>query len=199
MATSVTTRSFHFAYPWRNADFWTVCSFLPWFIFLFTFPILLSSPECKSQTQGWSREKNGGWIQTHNPSLLHRCMPPNLQQRIRILIWKEQQVSQASPANHTLPIALWLWSLESGVYSLGSNIWALSLTFTSLSFSFIIYEIRGGVPLWLSGLRIQCCHCSSLGQCCGVGSVLGLGASICCGTAKKRKIYAWGCHIETRQ
>ena len=23
-----------------------------------------------------------------------------------------------------------------------------------------------GVPMWLSGLRIQCCHCSGLGHCC---------------------------------
>ena len=26
-----------------------------------------------------------------------------------------------------------------------------------------------GVLLWYSGLRIWCCHCSSLGRCCGMG------------------------------
>ena len=36
-------------------------------------------------------------------------------------------------------------------------------------------EACGGVPLWCSGLRIQHCHCSGGGCCCGTGSIPGLG------------------------
>ena len=49
---------------------------------------------------------------------------------------------------------------------------------------------KGGVPCWSSGLRIQHCHSSSLGRCCGVVSIPGLGTSIflyAVGTAKKKK------------
>ena len=28
--------------------------------------------------------------------------------------------------------------------------------------------------MWVSGLKIWCCHCSGLGCCCGVGSIPGL-------------------------
>ena len=35
--------------------------------------------------------------------------------------------------------------------------------------------------MWHSGLRIQCCHCSSLGCCCG------LGTSACCWHGQKEK------------
>ena len=34
---------------------------------------------------------------------------------------------------------------------------------------------------WLSGLKIQCCHC------CGSGSILGLGTSECHGCSQKKK------------
>ena len=34
-----------------------------------------------------------------------------------------------------------------------------------------------GVPLWLSGLRIQHCHCCGSGHCCGTGSIPGPGTS----------------------
>lgn len=33
-------------------------------------------------------------------------------------------------------------------------------------------KVEPGVPLWRSGLRIQCCHCSSSGHYCGTGSFL---------------------------
>ena len=45
-------------------------------------------------------------------------------------------------------------------------------------------EMFLGVPWWLSGLRIWCCHCSSLCHCCGTGSVPDLGTS-----AKKREMF----------
>ena len=49
-----------------------------------------------------------------------------------------------------------------------------------------------GVPLWCSGLRIWCCHCSGLGPCCG--SSLGpSGTSTRLGVAKK-KIYIYISH-----
>ena len=38
-------------------------------------------------------------------------------------------------------------------------------------------SIKIGVPWWHNGLRIQGCHCSSLGCCCGTGSIPGLGIS----------------------
>ena len=38
-----------------------------------------------------------------------------------------------------------------------------------------------GVPLWLSRLRIQCCHC------CGASSIPGWGTLHVRGTAKKKK------------
>ena len=44
-----------------------------------------------------------------------------------------------------------------------------------------------GVPWWLSGLKIQCCPCSGLGHCCGVGLIPGPGTSICCRRGQKIK------------
>ena len=41
------------------------------------------------------------------------------------------------------------------------------------------------VPLWLSGLRICCCHCSGSVCCCGVGSIPGSETSHAAGEAKK--------------
>ena len=45
-----------------------------------------------------------------------------------------------------------------------------------------------GVPLWLSGLRIWCCHCCGSGYCSGTGSVPGLRTSACrrCSQEKKK-------------
>ena len=45
---------------------------------------------------------------------------------------------------------------------------------------------RLGVLLWHSGLRIRYCHCSSLGGCCGTGSVLDTG-STCRGHGQTKK------------
>ena len=39
--------------------------------------------------------------------------------------------------------------------------------------------------LWLSDLRIQHFHCSSLGHCCGAGSISGLRTSTCCRCSQK--------------
>ena len=44
-----------------------------------------------------------------------------------------------------------------------------------------ILENLHGVPQWLSGLRIQCCHC------CGAGLIPGLGTSASCGCRQKKK------------
>ena len=41
--------------------------------------------------------------------------------------------------------------------------------------------------LWLSGLRIQHCHWSSLGRCCGAGSIPAPGTSTCHGHGQKKK------------
>lgn len=41
------------------------------------------------------------------------------------------------------------------------------------------YKTR--VPLWLSKLRIWCCHCCGLGCCCGTSSIPGPGTCTCCG------------------
>ena len=48
-----------------------------------------------------------------------------------------------------------------------------------------IKKMHMGVPWWLSRLRIQCCHCSSSGCCCGRGSTLGPGTSTCHGRGPK--------------
>ena len=47
-----------------------------------------------------------------------------------------------------------------------------------------------GVLLWYRVLRIQCCHCSNSGCCCGAGSIPGPGTSIChgCGQEKKNTV-----------
>ena len=52
----------------------------------------------------------------------------------------------------------------------------------------MFYQQEKGVPLRHSGLRIQCCHCSSLGCCCHTGSISGLGTSTChrCGPRKTK-------------
>ena len=47
--------------------------------------------------------------------------------------------------------------------------------------------LQGGVPMWLSRLKIQPYHCSGSGCCCGVGSIPDPGISICCGCGKKKK------------
>ena len=41
--------------------------------------------------------------------------------------------------------------------------------------------------MWLSGLRVPCCHCSVSGYSCGVGSIPGLGTSMCLSAAIKIK------------
>ena len=43
------------------------------------------------------------------------------------------------------------------------------------------------VPLWHIGLRIQYCHCSCSGCCCGVGFILAWELSHAMGVAKKKK------------
>ena len=47
-----------------------------------------------------------------------------------------------------------------------------------------IVHLRMGVPLWYSGLRIRCCHCSGSGCCWGWGLIPGPGTSTCHGCAK---------------
>ena len=47
------------------------------------------------------------------------------------------------------------------------------------------HQESGGVPLWLSRLRIQHCHCCDSGHIYGEGSVAGLGTCTCCGNFKK--------------
>ena len=44
-----------------------------------------------------------------------------------------------------------------------------------------------GVLLWHSGLRIQCCHCSSWGCCCGACLIPGLGTSSCPGCSQNKQ------------
>ena len=46
-----------------------------------------------------------------------------------------------------------------------------------------------GVLLWCSGLRIQHYNCSGLGNCCGMGSILGSETSIYCGSSQKITYY----------
>lgn len=53
---------------------------------------------------------------------------------------------------------------------------------------FLTFEITSfGVLLWLSGLRIQCCHCSTLSHCCDTGPVPGPGTSTWWGCGQKKK------------
>ena len=48
---------------------------------------------------------------------------------------------------------------------------------------------RLGVPMWLSRLRIPCCHYSGSGHRCGKSLILGLGTSTClwCGQKRERE------------
>ena len=48
------------------------------------------------------------------------------------------------------------------------------------------WEIQG-VPVWLSGLRIWCCHSCGSGCCYGLVSICSPETSTCYGTAKKKK------------
>ena len=64
--------------------------------------------------------------------------------------------------------------------------------------------------MWLSWLRIWCCHSSGSGCCCGMGSIHGPGTSAChdCGKTTKTKkhpkntkqimlmLLVWGLHFE---
>ena len=51
-----------------------------------------------------------------------------------------------------------------------------------------IKKKKSGILSWGSRLRIQQCHCSSLGHCCGVGSIPGLGTCTWHrGSQKKKK------------
>ena len=51
---------------------------------------------------------------------------------------------------------------------------------------------KEGVPLWLSGLRIWCCHCCGWGHCCGLDLIPGMGTSTCHGCGQKGKRKKWG-------
>ena len=51
----------------------------------------------------------------------------------------------------------------------------------------IVEKHQSGVPSWLSGLRIQHCHCCVSGHCCGSGSTTGQGTSTWGGCVKKNK------------
>ena len=44
-----------------------------------------------------------------------------------------------------------------------------------------------GVSLWLSRLRIRCCHCCGFGYSCGMGYIPGPETSACCGHSQKKK------------
>ena len=46
---------------------------------------------------------------------------------------------------------------------------------------------KEGILLWCGGLRIQCGHYSSLGHCCGIGSIPGLGTSTCCTHVERKE------------
>ena len=47
-------------------------------------------------------------------------------------------------------------------------------------------KLLRGIPLSCGGLRIWHCHCSSLGHCCGVGSIPGPGTSTCHGCSPQK-------------
>ena len=47
--------------------------------------------------------------------------------------------------------------------------------------------LERGVPRWHRKFRIQHCHCSGSGHCCGMGSVPGPGISACCRCSQKGK------------
>ena len=57
----------------------------------------------------------------------------------------------------------------------------------SQSLGFSIKEACAGVPLWLSWLRIQCCHCYSSGHSCGADLNPSLRTSTCCGCSQTNK------------
>ena len=70
---------------------------------------------------------------------------------------------------------------SSSVYSTG--LWLL-IAGTELSWESIWCSKNiWGVPVWLSELWIQHCHCSGSVSCCGMGSIPGLRTSSC---------YKWG-------
>ena len=47
------------------------------------------------------------------------------------------------------------------------------------------------VPFRCSGLRIRCCHCSSLGCCRGSGLITGLKTSTCLASSQKKDDVIW--------
>ena len=91
---------------------------------------------------------------------------------------------------------LWLWCRPAAVAPIGPLVWELPYA-TGVALkrqkqtnkqTNPIY-ISLGIPMWNSRLRIRHCHCSSLGRCCGVSWIPGLGISTCCGAQlKKNKI-----------
>ena len=44
-----------------------------------------------------------------------------------------------------------------------------------------------GVPLWLGGLKIWCCHSCGSGYSCGIGSIPGPGTSACSRQGQKKQ------------
>lgn len=69
-----------------------------------------------------------------------------------------------------------LWSMvgESNV----GICFAWEMPLGQLSHLVLNFKSRGGI-VWHRGLRIWCCHCSGLGNYCGVDSIPGLGTSTC--------------------
>ena len=49
----------------------------------------------------------------------------------------------------------------------------------------LFYKTIQRVLSWRRGFKIQRCHCSSLGRCCGTGSIPGLGTSTRCRCGQK--------------
>lgn len=44
-----------------------------------------------------------------------------------------------------------------------------------------------GIPLWHSGLKIRCYHCSGSGHGCSLGLIPGWGTSTCCGRGQNKQ------------
>ena len=81
-----------------------------------------------------------------------------------------------------------------GIMAETSQIWETqstpSSTFKEIyldTYNQIVKRQKTGVLLWCRRLSMWNCHCSSLGHCCGMGLIPGLGIYECCKSSQKKK------------
>ena len=107
--------------------------------------------------------------------------------------WILIPLSEASDRTYNLMVPSWIHFPCAKMGTLG--IYLFLICFLLLCFTHVTYPFQnefGGLPWWLSGLRIWHCHCSCSGCCCDMGSISSPEIFSCCGQGQKKKKISLG-------